>query len=686
MQDESQPEKRSPTGWQKYWEAEKSAAQKRLRKFRDRGNKVVDRYLDRRTGTERSEIASKLNLFHANVSTQQAMLYGQKPKIDVSREHSDPDDDVARVAANLYRRILEADCEKGPTALKAALLDRLLPGLGVCRVRYTFNEINGMVLDESAEVEYVHWQDFLWGWGRTWVEIPWIGFRSWLTKTEVKERFGEKIAKSIEYKNQLPSGEKDDEKDQQNNVQKAEIWEFWDKREKKVFWYACGADIILDSQDDPLNLQGFWPVPRPLTANLTTTIFEPTADFVLSQDLYNQIDILQTRITTITRAIKVVGVYDQSASDSVGRMLKEGMENELIPVENWAMFGEKGGLRGVIDWFPVEQVVNTLNTLRSVLGETMQMLYEVTGMSDLLRGGNTDQYAAASTSQLKAKFGSIRIQALQDEFARFASDLERLRAEIINKHFSAETIALKANARYLSPPDQALLAPALQLMQSPDARWRIDIRPESIAIVDHAQLKNERVEYLTALSTYIQSAQAMAKAVPDSMPVLLEFLKFGMAGFRGAQDMEGILDQAIEGLKNQQGQQDQGPSPEQMKLEAEKMKLQGQQMKGQMELQKIQAKAQADLQSIQAKLQGEIQKIQIDAQRDQALEDKQSQYALLEIARELEAKMAEIEAQTRSAIAIERTQAQTDMTVDSHQHRLKLAEINASGKVSTGME
>jgi len=452
---EDAPKEKSPTGWHQYWQKEKSAADKRLRTFTRQGNAVVSRYLDERGSASafrdtNTSTPSRLNLFWRNVSTLQSMLYGNTPKIDVSREHHDPDDDIARVAATLYQRILQTDVEASgedlPTALKAALQDRLLPGLGICRVRYTYKSVSISVLDpqslepvmqdqvtdENVPVDYVHWQDFLWGWGRTWSEIPWLGFRSWLTKEEVAKRFGDKIARNLEYKNQLPTGdEKESEgfdSDQKNNVQKAEIWEFWCKKDKKVYWWSAGADIILDIVDDPLNLKGFWPVPRPMMANLTTTLFCPVADYIFAQDLYGEIDVLQTRIHMITRAIKVVGVYDKNAGDSVGRMLQEGLENQLIPVDNWAMFAEKGGLAGTIQWFPVEQVVSTLQTLQAIQQSTIQQLYEVTGMSDLLRGGNTDQYTSDGTNQLKAKFGSINIQALQDEFARFASDLEALKA------------------------------------------------------------------------------------------------------------------------------------------------------------------------------------------------------------------------------------------------------------------
>ena len=706
--EEEKPKGKTPAQWHLYWAKEMDAADKRVRKFLKQGNGVVSRYLDERDSSNnyertRGDVPSKLNLFHKNISTLQAMLYGSTPKIDVLREYADPDDDVARVAALMYQRILESDVKPSgedlPTVLKAALQDRLLPGLGCARVRYHFEESLQETLDpmtmefteapvierEDAPIEYLHWQDVRWGWGRTWKEIPWWGFRAFLSKKEAKERFGEKVANRLEYKNQTPTGQnnQDDNSDPEmkDNVQKAEIWEIWNKEDRKVYWFSKGAELILDVKEDPLGLDGFWPMPRPMMANPTTRLFMPRADFVISQDLYNEIDELQNRISVITRAIKVVGVYDKSAGDSVGRMLKEGVENDLIPVDNWAMFAEKGALKGVIDWFPVETVVATLQTLQMIQEKKVEQLYEITGMSDIMRGGNTDQYTAAATQGMKAKMGSIGVQALQEEFARFASDLEALKAEVISKHYSKESIVEQANAGFLPEPDKMLVSPALELMQSPDVKWRVNIKPESIAMIDYAQIKNDRTEFLMSMAQFIQSAAPAVQTVPGSLPILLELMKWGMAGFKGSMYLEGIFDQAIDLAKQAPPPgQDQGPSPEETKLQIEQIKQQGQQQKAQAELQKIQTKAAADAQNLQLKLQGEMQKIQADAQRDMTLEQTQAQNRLLEIARNLDASLRETRAAMEADLTIEEAQARFDVASQQEEHRNNLIEINAQNR------
>jgi hypothetical protein len=230
-----------------------------------------------------------------------------------------------------------------------------------------------------------------------------------------------------------------------------------------------------------------------------------------------------------------------------------------------------------------------------------------------------------------------------------------------------------------------LIGPALELMQSPEVKWRIDIKPESIAMVDYAQLKSERTEFLTAMATYIQSASSAAQAVPGAMPILLELMKWGMAGFKGSDYLEGTFDQAIEMAKKAppEGEKDDGKAQEgQLKLQLEESKQKGQQIKQQGDLQKIQAKAQADIQTAQTKLQGELQKITVDATRDLTLEETQSQNRLKEIMRDLESSLAEIQASMTADITIEEAQASFDIASQNVDHTNNMTEIRANGEMA----
>ena len=572
---------------QKKWQREIQAALKRCEKFYEQGVKTNKRYRDESTEGLHVE-KYRLNLFNNHITTLESMLYGNTPKVTVKRKHDDHQDDQARVAGLILKRHLDQDIRQGgedmASVIRAALGDRLRPGLGQARVRYDVEteeteDENGVkseeLIEEECHIEYVHWKDFLWGYGRIWADVPWVAYRSYMRRSEAKKRFGEEVYKTLEYVKRDPYGSDAkktiSESNMQSTWQTAEVWEIWDKESYNVYWYSPGAPKILDEQEDPYELSTFFPSPPPMAANCTTDLFMPKSDFAIAQDLYNEIDILQTRIHLITRALRLVGVYDKN-QEEIGRMLKEGTDNDLIPVEKWAVLSEKGGLENVIEWFPLDQVAEALVKLREMRDEAIQLLYQVTGMSDILRGGSTHPREAKGTQELKAKFASVRVQKLQDEFARFASDLMTIKAEIISRHFDPETILEKSNIQ--RTPDAESASEALQLVKSPEeVPWRIEIKPESIAMVDYAQLQNERTQYITALSTYLQSAQAVLKQVPAATPFLLELMKWGLAGFKGSEEIEGAVDRAIDAaMEASQKPQGNEPNPEEEKRKTIQLK------------------------------------------------------------------------------------------------------------------
>ena len=122
-----------------------------------------------------------------------------------------------------------------------------------------------------------------------------------------------------------------------------------------------------------------------MLANCVSNLLLPQPDFAIAQDLYNEIDELETRIGIITTAVRVVGVYDET-NDGVKRMLEEGFENDLIPLKNWGAFAEKGGMDGAVDWMPLQDIVQALEKLVQQRSDAMVLLQEVTGMQDILLG------------------------------------------------------------------------------------------------------------------------------------------------------------------------------------------------------------------------------------------------------------------------------------------------------------
>lgn len=614
----------TPADQWKRWSAEIIAAKKDFRRFHKEGKKVLEKYLDSRTQEqdEWGELTTRLNLFHANIQTLTSMLYGKIPRVEVARRFADADDDVARVAGLILTRILNTDIEEAgedaASVFRNSLQDRLLPGLGTARVQYQFSvtkhefeaieqedtgeELAPAVIIEELDTEwvdlvYTHWQDVLWSSARTHTELRWKGYRSWLDKDEFKERFPEVDVDKIVFSDKTPVLRSRGDRQDLATVPQVEIWEIWEKRTKKVFWWTQGHEKILDCQDDPLKLKGFWPEPPPFLANVTTSKYLPKSDYVIAQDLYREIDKLQTRISLLTDAAKLVGLYDKS-QDGIKRIFTEGVENDLIGVDNWAMFAEKGGLKGLIDWVPLEAVVNAIEVLTQKQTEKIQQLYQVTGMNDIMRGAAiTSDRTSATRDQLEASYGSIRVEALQNEFARWVGDLQGLKVEIIARFYEPETIIKQSNI-YSTEDGQNpnIVEQAIELIKDCDnARWRITVRPETLAIADYNQLKQDRTEYINALALFMQSSAPLLEMDPSSLPDLLKLLKWGLSGFRGASEIEGVIDGAITRLEKQPPQQKPNPQAQaqQAQAAADQQKIQLEMKQSQQDhAQKMQASAQ----------------------------------------------------------------------------------------------
>ena len=643
----------TPEGWQARWTVEMAASDKELKPWWDRADKIVRRYLDDRA-QERRDGDTRVNLFTANIQTTRSLLYGQTPRVDVKRRFADPGDDPARVAGEILQRLLNTDIERDSDTYAASLFhaldDWLLTGLGNVRLRYEvefeqgedtpaiMHPVTGAELapavpgeqrksHEEVETDYLHWRDQRWSPCRHYGEVRWWAFKAEMTRDDLRKRFGGEEGLSDAFIDSIPLNSKDSKQDQydsqaNNPWSRAEVWEIWSKDERKVYWWVKGCSKILDSKDDPLGLDGFWPFPEPLIANGTTSKLIPTPDFVLAQDQYDEIDEISCRITLLERAIVARGVYDKTSTE-LGRLLNEAKTNEMIPVDNWAMFAEKGGLKGVVDWLPLDQVVGALTALREYRAELIQMLYQVTGMSDIMRGQSSGG-TTATEQAIKAKFAGVRMQYRQQEFARYASDVQAIKAEIIAKHYDPETIIKGANVQFMAGVDQQAAEAAVKMIKEDVYQYRVEVKPEAISMADYAAVKQERGEMLTSVATFLQSAMPVMQAAPLMTPMLLQMLQWALAGFRGGSTIEGVIDQTVTKIQEdmkQKAMQPPPPNPEMMKAQ---MEMQQMHQQGQMDMQKAQVdlavhkqKAQTDVMKAQMDLKAKMAGHQLDAQKQQ---------------------------------------------------------------------
>ncbi len=675
----------NPIAEAKRWKNELKQAKREDEAWCKRGKKIVKRYRDDRT---QSFTSKRYNVLWSNIQTMLPALYGRTPRAQVERRWKDKDP-VARTASTILERALQYEIDNNSDfdhSIKLAVMDRLLPGRGVAWVRFESKSVDiiqsspmespeGEYSDEAQQpsygeqtpemnvettpVDYVYWEDFRCTPARTWEEVTWCARRVYMSKEEVVKRFGEEF-KDINLTH-VPQGLDDMlksgfSKSDAEAMKKAEIWEIWDKTSECVYWVAEGEDKLLDHKNDPYGLDNFWPLPRPLFATQTTETLVPVPDYVLYQDQADEIDKLTNRISLLIEAVKVVGVYDASQA-GIQRMLTEGFDNQLIPVDSWAAFSEKGGVKGTIDFLPLDQTIQALNQCYQAREQAKQVVYDVTGLSDIIRGSSVAS-ETATAQQIKGQYASMRLKRMQMDVAVFASELLRIKAQLMCDLYSPENLIQMSGI--MGTDDAPYAEQAIQLMKSEPARsFRIEVASDSLVEMDEQAEKASRTEFMTAFGTTMRDALPMAQQVPEMAPLIGEVLQFVVRTFKGGRSLESALETTIE--KMNAPKEPQGPSPEQQQAEAMQ----------QME----QAKMQQTMQAEQMKLQSAQQMEQMKAQTTAQVEQFKAEQAMMleqmkqQAETERQAYKAQLDAQTKLQIAEMQTQAQmkpvNQFTVDS---------------------
>ena len=650
-----------------FWHDQLDKAAKVFDKWEKRGKKVVRRYRDERDAIEMPRM--KFNILWSNISVLFPALYGRMAKPEVSRRYSDQDP-VGRLASTMLERVIEYEVTQFgdfDSSMQGVVQDRLLPGRGTAWVRYEPIIVNeqpeqtgtGIDPDEGVEitnteevervdsahspVDYVYWTDFLHSPARTWDEVWWVSRWVYMTPEEGIERFGD-VFKNV------PLQDQNDDIDSKNPMtakatygKKAKVAEIWNKRTKKVCWVAKGYPQALDERDDPLELEEFFPCPKPLLATTTNGSMIPVPDYCEYEDQAQELDNLTQRIYLLVKACKAVGVFNAEFKE-LGRLFTEGVDNKLFPVTAWAAMSEKGGLKGAIDMMDTSAIIKTLQQLYQSREVVKQSIYEISGISDILRGA-TNANETLGAQQLKANFGSLRLRATQGDVARFATDLFRIKAQIVCKFYPPELI-VEMSGVMNTPEGQnpQLLQAAVQMLSNSTIRdFHIQVEADTLAQIDEQAEKQSAVEAIEAITGFLQNGLPMVAQAPEMLPLFGEMLLFTVRRFRAGRSLESAIEQAMQALQQKaQAAQQQPPQqdPEMLKLQAEQ---QAEQMRMQAQAQTEQMKMQAQAQLEQAKAQLEMQMQQAKAQADMQLEQMKEQFAQQVANNELQVKAREMQ-------------------------------------------
>lgn len=698
---------KDPKGVVKRWLLELKLADKREKDWRQKSEKVWNRY------RQKDAKRNSFNILWANTETLRPAVYNSLPQPDVRRRYKDADP-MGKAVAEVLKRSLEygLDTTDFDSVIKSTVLDLLLPGRGVARVRYvpSFTQV-GVTADtheqevephdgenlegdseelswEQATIEHVQWDDFRISAGKEWPEVTWVAFRHRLTRDELVEQFGE-IGEQVNLDNTDDEDIKN-EKDEKvaDSFKTAEVWEIWCKDKREVLFVAQGyKESPLQVIDDPLNLQGFWPIPRPLYAVEDSGSLIPVPLYELYKEQAEELDRVSGRINTIIKGLKLRGIFDATLSEL--SELMRGEDNDLIPAANVTALLERGGLEKAIWMWPIDTAAMVLKELYVQREQTKGVIYELTGISDILRG-STNANETATAQQIKNQWGSNRLKRLQSEVSRFIRDLMRIQGEIIAEKFQPETFAgmtglkfptgqekqaqmmqyqqqaMMAQQQGQQPPQQPNLPPSwdeiIAVMRDDAQRtFKVDIETDSTIA---ASLETDMKALQEVLGGVTQLVQGLGPAVQmGALPV--EALKEIILAVTRRAKLGNAVEDALDGIK--------APPPPQQEQDNS---AQIEQMRQQAEAQKLQAEQAHSAQIEQGKQQLEAAKLQHSAQLEQMKAEHQSQQEAMRL--EFDRWKAQLDAETKIAVA--QIQAETSLQTSqmSSETTLKTSAMSAS--------
>lgn len=586
----------------------------------------------------------RFNILWSNTEVLWGGLFRRMPQPDVRRRYRREDenqDDTARQVATVIERALSwsGDQFDDETPIAQSVKDYLLPGRGVVRILYnakigtrdeqafSIDPVTGetrteiiqteFVADQTLKTRRVFWADYRESPARAWKDVRWVAYGHDMTRDHLVKEFPEHGPKVNLGKLQAGA---DQVKDPNDAFKRARVWEIWDKARRQRHWVAEGYEFILETEDDPYNLTDFFPQPPPIYSVHSPDDRIPTAEFVLYEKLAEELDRVTTRTTHLIEAMKRRGAYDSRFDETLSQLSDAG-DNIFVPLDNWTALQEAGGLERVFASEDLRPFVEPLKALFAQRERVINMIYEITGISDIMRG-DTNPNETLGAQEIKARFGSLRFQKRQDEIGKYVKNLYRIKGEIIAEKFTVP-ILQEITGLEVTPEME-------QVMRSDKLRsFGVDVQSDETALEQSEEEKKSRVQFLGAVTPYLREALEIATAQPLLGPLLFDFLEFGMRGFKVSRSLEESVETTRQKLEAQAKAQAQQPNEENKEVAAE-LQMEQQKTMGLLQIKGQEAQANAQLDQQKA---AEDARLKAQEQADQAALDRKklAQEVALEI-------------------------------------------------------
>lgn len=693
------------------WIERINAATKHEKDWLDDAGKATRAYTNEaKTEAEADQLGCTYdyNILYANVETIVPAVINSQPLPDIRRRFGDADPVARRVADIIERAIrVQTDDNKLQIEMEAGAQDSFLAGRGIVRLRFKSDIVGGEVHDEeiaasagSAEgdnaelesgsdisdgygksapserlenekicFEAVSWRDYRHGPAKRWDERPWDAFRFVLPREEESDAFNGELISS-----QLTDAERSERTGAQSDLCG---WEIWCKKTRKVK-FIDDDGVVLKVIDDPLGLTNFFPICTPMQPIEVTGRLKPVNPFAIYRKLADELDDITKRINKLVDAMRVKGWYAGTAKDL--QNVIDLTDNEFAPIADAEIWAQNGGIEGAIAFWPIERFIMVLKELYVAREQTKQAIYEITGISDIVRGAS-NAAETATAQNIKSQWGSLRIQKMQRMLERAARDIFVMMAEIITSKFSYETLEEMTGVPIIpqptdSPEEQQMKAAAIELMKKRvTAYYRIDVESDSTIRADLTRQKQEVSEFLQGAAAYFQAVAPLVQQGALPADAAVDIFASTARMFNLGKSVEDTLERMVTDAKAKAAQpQEEKPDPEMVKaqIEQQKLEMEGQSRQAEMQMKMQEAELKAAQQKQASELAYQEAVFRFESMRAESDLKRQELVAEMDMAREKH--MMELE---KLRVEIEKIQAGTFAAVEGAKAKAEAAKQTA---------
>ncbi len=530
----------------KNWFSKISKAEQHYRDYHEIIKKIRSYY--------RGDIKNdKQNIFWSSIETLKPFLYFKQPKPYIERKDKSSDK-AQNYACMILENALDWDLEQFDfdSTVKYARNDFLLTGCGLVIERYhphfgiVYNQRQEPLeikIDEQVNTEYVDPLNFIADSEKVgiWEDCSWFAIKQYMTFNEVIEAFGNDITQGY-----LPTAS--------DNSKTIEIFEIWDKTTRRVLYLSRQfPHRFLKVIEGGLGLDNFYPLPKPIFATTTNDSIIPVPDYMQIKPLLDELDGVTARMEKTMKAIKVSGCYDNAFPELASILNKEVT---LVSVSDFDRLKSAGGIRNIVDFMPIEQYVNALQALAVRRKDIIDAIYEITGVSDIMRGTSRVGETATAITQ-KTNFGTLRNQDRQNDMQRFINDIFKIKAEIICEQFSTEKLLSFLPLSERNTPEASA---AVEILKQDRLRGMI-LGVESDSFGSAAEtLKNNNLA-VNSIHTLISQAFDIVSQQPLLLDLYRQMIASLTVSMPNARQYESVLNHCFDKIADEFNQPDAPVSP-----------------------------------------------------------------------------------------------------------------------------